>query len=58
MQLAFTIGFMTVSSQLAYYKLVYGPAILLEMNIAYFLPSIPLLLVSSFLDDRLDKQFG
>jgi len=28
------------------------------MNIAYFLPSIPLLVVSSFCDEWLDERFG
>jgi len=31
---------------------------LLLMNIAYFLPSIPLLVVSSFCDEWLDERFG
>lgn len=57
-QLAFTIAWMTVSSLLAHYKLKYGPAILLQMNIAYFLPSIPLLLISSCLDEWLDHTLG
>ena len=58
LQMAFTAGWMTVSSLLGHYKLKYGPQILLQMNIAYFLPSIPLLILSSFLDDWLDKRFG
>jgi len=28
------------------------------MNIMYFLPSIPLLIVSSLLDEPLDRRFG
>jgi len=56
--IAFTIGWMTVSSLLDHYKLQYGPAILLQMNLAYFLPSIPLLLISSCLDDVLDRKYG
>ncbi len=47
-----------VSSLLDHYKLQYGPSILLQMNLAYFLPSIPLLLISSCLDDWLDKRYG
>ena len=49
---------MTIVSQLGYYKLLYGPQVLLQMNIAYFLPSIPLLGLSSFYDERLDHKFG
>ena len=29
-----------------------------QMNIMYFLPSIPLLIVSSLLDEPLDRRFG
>ena len=58
LQLAFTMVWMTIVSQLGYYKLLYGPQVLLQMNIAYFLPSIPLLGLSSFYDEKLDQQFG
>ena len=47
-----------MSSLLGYYKLLYGPQILLQMNIAYGFPSIPLLLVSSLMDRWLDRRFG
>ena len=49
---------MTIISQLGYYKILYGPQVLLQMNIAYFLPSIPLLGLSSQFDERLDQKFG
>ncbi|KAK9817758.1 hypothetical protein WJX72_001709 [[Myrmecia] bisecta] len=55
---AFTIVWMTISSELGYYKLLYGPQVLLLMNIAYFLPSIPLLFVSSLCDGWLDRRYG
>ena len=58
MQIAHSIGWFTVSSLLGYYALLYGPQILLLMNIAYYLPSIPLLLLSAFCDEWLDKTFG
>ncbi len=58
MQLAYTVGWMTLSSELGYYKILYGPQVLLQMNIAYFLPSIPLLAISSLCDDWLDQHFG
>ena len=58
LQLAFTMVWMTIVSQLGYYKLLYGPQVLLQMNIAYFLPSIPLLGLSSFYDERMDQKFG
>ena len=52
------MGWMAISSLLGYYKLLYGPQILLQMNIAYGFPSMPLLLVSSMLDRWLDSKFG
>lgn len=57
-QLAFTMVWMLIISQLGYYKILYGPQVLLQMNIAYFLPSIPLLGLSSQFDERLDQTFG
>ncbi len=56
--MAYTVGWMTFSSLLAYYKQLYGPQVLLAMNIAYFLPSIPLLLVSGLYDEWLAQKFG
>ena len=47
-----------MSSLLGHYALLYGPQILLFMNIFYYLPSIPLLLFSAFCDDWLDRTFG
>lgn len=58
LQLAFTMVWMTIISQLGYYKILYGPQVLLQMNIAYFLPSIPLLGLSSQFDEKLDQKFG
>lgn len=56
--MAYTAGWMAISSELAYYKQLFGPQVLLLMNIAYFLPSIPLLVVSSLLDDYMNNTFG
>ena len=47
-----------MSSLLGHYALLYGPQILLLMNIFYYLPSIPLLLFSAFCDEWLDRTFG
>ena len=58
LQVAHSIGWFAVSSLLGHYALLYGPQILLMMNIFYYLPSIPLLLVSAFCDEWLDKTFG
>lgn len=56
--MGYSISWMTLSSLLNNYSALYGPSSLLLMNIAYFLPSIPLLLVSSFADEWLDQRFG
>ena len=58
LQVAHSIGWFTVSSLLGHYALLYGPQILLMMNVFYYLPSIPLLLISAFCDEWLDKTFG
>ena len=58
MQIAHSIPWFTVSSLLSYYSVLYGPQILLMMNIAYYLPSIPLLIFSAACDDWLDLKFG
>jgi hypothetical protein len=55
---AFTSAWVAVSSQLGYYRRLHGPAVLLQLNIAYFLPSIPLLIVSAFLDKPLEARLG
>ena len=43
---SFMVVWMMISSQLGYYSKEYGPQILLFLNIAFILPSIPVLLVS------------
>ncbi|KAK9804063.1 hypothetical protein WJX73_000717 [Symbiochloris irregularis] len=55
---AYTIAWMAMSSLLGWYKDLYGPQVLLLMNVAYFLPSIPLLVASSLLDAWLEDKFG
>lgn len=47
-----------MSSQLGHYKEIYGPQILLWLNLAYFLPSIPILGLSSLADGYLEQKFG
>uniref|UniRef100_A0A1D2AFS1 Equilibrative nucleoside transporter 4 n=1 Tax=Auxenochlorella protothecoides TaxID=3075 RepID=A0A1D2AFS1_AUXPR len=55
---AYTSAWLAVSSQLDYFKDLYGPQILLQLNIAYYLPTVPLLLLSSLLDRHLDRKLG
>eukprot|EP00884_Botryococcus_braunii_P018331 jgi/Botrbrau1/5181/Bobra.0172s0051.1 len=55
---AYTLPWMTISSLLGYYSDLYGPQVLLLMNVAYFLLSIPLLILSSLLDEFLEAKVG
>lgn len=54
----YTIVWMALCSELNTFRELYGPSILLKMNIVYYLPSIPLLILSSYVDEPLDKRFG
>lgn len=56
--IAFTAGWTAISSLIGYYKSLYGPHMLLYLNLAYFLPSLPTLLLQSLWDARLDSKFG
>lgn len=58
LQVSYTIGWTAISSLLGTYKLQYGPQILLQMNSAYFLPSIPVLLLQTQWDDFFNRKFG
>lgn len=49
---------LAVSSELSHYRSLYGPQVLLHLNIAYYVPSIPLLIFQSFFDERLEAAFG
>ncbi len=44
-QVAYTLVWIIITSELGYYSKLYGPQVLLQLNLAYFLPSIPVLLV-------------
>ena len=47
-----------ISSELSTLRAYYGPSILLWLNLAYFAPSIPLLIISTLFDTRLERAFG
>lgn len=49
---------LAVSSELGYYRTLYGPQVLLWLNIAYCTPSIPLLIFQSFFDESLEARLG
>jgi hypothetical protein len=36
----------------------FGPSILLQLNFAFYIPSIPVLMISGQLEKFLDKRFG
>ena len=57
-QVAFTAGWSAVSSLIGYYKALYGPHMLLHLNLAYFLPSLPVMLLQSLCDSTIDRRFG
>ena len=58
LSIAYTSVWLAVSSQLGWYRHLHGPQVLLQLNLAYFLPSIPLLVVSAYLDRPLEARFG
>ncbi|KAK9829726.1 hypothetical protein WJX72_007534 [[Myrmecia] bisecta] len=45
---AYTSSWQAVSSLLAYFKSLYGPQVLLDLNTAWLLPGIPILLLSQW----------
>ena len=47
-----------MQSQLAYYSKLHGPQVLLQLNIAYYVPSIPVLLLMGRLERLLDETLG
>ncbi|KAG1671541.1 hypothetical protein FOA52_011263 [Chlamydomonas sp. UWO 241] len=57
-----SVGFMMtwilIQSELHYYATWFGPQILLELNFAFYLPSIPVLLISGLVERHLDKKYG
>ncbi|KAL0033491.1 hypothetical protein WJX77_011956 [Trebouxia sp. C0004] len=56
--IAFTAGWTAISSLIGYYKALYGPHMLLHMNLAYFLPSLSTLMLQSVWDARVDGKYG
>ena len=57
-QVAYTIGWTAISSELSYYSARFGPRMLLLLNAAYFLPSVPVLLCQTLWDQHLDRWAG
>ncbi len=57
-QVAYTVGWTAVSSELTYYTTLYGPEILLLLNVAYFVPSLPIMVLQTLCDSAFDRAFG
>ncbi|GIM01280.1 hypothetical protein Vretimale_6080 [Volvox reticuliferus] len=55
---AFMVLWILVTSQLGHYSKLFGPQILLQLNLAFYLPSIPVLILSGSLERVLDARLG
>ncbi|GAX74520.1 hypothetical protein CEUSTIGMA_g1969.t1 [Chlamydomonas eustigma] len=57
-----SVGYMMtwvlITSELGYYSKRFGPQILLQLNFAFYIPSIPVLLLSGQMEKFLDHRFG
>ncbi|PNH02012.1 hypothetical protein TSOC_012042 [Tetrabaena socialis] len=49
---SYKLAWTAISSLLSQYSEAYGPGILLQLNVAYFLPSIPVLMLQTAFNDR------
>ena len=57
-QVAYKTAWTAISSLLAQFSRDFGPQVLLHLNVAYFLPSIPVLLLQSAFQERIEARFG
>eukprot|EP00798_Chlamydomonas_sp_ICE-L_P016004 gene16004-22142_t len=55
---AFMMPWVMMTSMLGYYAYLFGNEVLLEMNMAFYLPTIPVLILSGRLEKVLDAHFG
>ena len=58
MQVSYKLAFTAISSLLSQYSNQYGPDILLQLNVAYFFPSIPVLMLQTAFNDRWGQAGG
>jgi hypothetical protein len=58
LSIGFTSVWLAVSSELGKLREQYGPAVLLWLNLAYYAPSLPLLITSSLTDGVLEERLG
>lgn len=57
-QMAFMIMWVMVTAQLGHYSKLYGPQVLLLLNFAFYVPSIPMLVLSANLEPYLERTMG
>ncbi|EFJ41398.1 hypothetical protein VOLCADRAFT_98621 [Volvox carteri f. nagariensis] len=55
---SYKLAWTAISSLLSQYSKAYGPDILLQLNVAYFFPSIPVLILQALFNDRMDRRLG
>ncbi|MEW5307939.1 MAG: hypothetical protein WDW36_010307 [Sanguina aurantia] len=55
---AFMITWVLITSELGYYSKLFGPQVLLQLNVAFYLPSIPVLIISGQLEQALQARLG
>jgi hypothetical protein len=57
-QVAYKTAWTAISSLLSQFSRDFGPQVLLHLNVAYFFPSIPVLLLQSAFQERMERRFG
>ena len=58
MQVSYKLAWTSISSLLSQFSRDYGPEVLLQINIAYFFPSIPVLCLQTVFNDGMDRRMG
>lgn len=57
-QVSYKVAWTAISSLLTQLSAQYGPEVLLQLNVAYFLPSVPILMLQTLLNERLERRIG
>jgi len=58
LSVGYTSPWTALSSELGYLKRLHGPKVLLWLNLAYFFPAVPLMLLQIVLDHHHDRKWG
>ena len=56
--MSYKLAWTAISSLLSQFSRDYGPEVLLQINIAYFFPSIPVLCLQTAFNDVMDRRLG